>query len=38
MSPKLARERLNPEVPTLAMLLAVTANCAVAEFNPVKEV
>jgi len=38
MSPKLARERLKPEVPTLAMLLAVTASWAVAEFRPVSEV
>ena len=38
MSPKSARERLKPEVPTLAMLLDVTANWAVAEFKPVREV
>jgi hypothetical protein len=38
MSPKSARERLKPEVPTLAMLLEVTANWAVAEFSPVSEV
>src|SRR5574343_1253658 len=38
MSPKSARERLKPEVPTLAMLLDVTASWAVAEFRPVSEV
>jgi hypothetical protein len=38
MSPKSARERLKPVVPTLAMLLLVTPNCAVAELRPVSEV
>ena len=38
MSPKSARERLNPVVPTLAMLLLVTPSCAVAAFRPVSEV
>jgi hypothetical protein len=38
MSPKSARDRLKPEVPTLAILLEVTANWAVAEFKPVSEV
>ena len=38
MSPKSARERLKPVVPTLAMLLLVTPSWAVAEFRPVREV
>ena len=38
MSPKSARLRLKPTVLTLAMLLAVTANWAVAAFKPVREV
>jgi hypothetical protein len=38
MSPKSARERLKPVVPTLEMLLLVTPNMAVAAFNPVSEV
>ncbi len=38
MSPKSARERLKPVVPTLAMLLLVTPSWAVAAFKPVSEV
>ena len=38
MSPKSARERLKPVVPTLAILLDVTPNMAVAAFSPVSEV
>ena len=38
MSPKEARDFLNPLVPTLAMLLLVSASSVVAAFNPVREV
>ena len=38
ISPKSVRERLKPMVPALAMLLAVTPNCAVAAFKPVSAV
>ena len=38
MSPKSARERLKPVVPTFDMLLAVTPSMAVAAFSPVSEV
>jgi hypothetical protein len=38
MSPKSARDRLKPVVPTLEMLLEVTPNMAVAAFKPVREV
>jgi hypothetical protein len=38
ISPKSVRLRLKPVVETLAMLLDVTPNCAVAAFKPVREV
>jgi hypothetical protein len=38
MSPKSARDRLNPVVPTLEILFEVTPNMAVAAFKPVSEV
>jgi hypothetical protein len=38
MSPKEARDFLNPLVPTFAMLLLVNASSVVAAFNPVREV